>query len=132
MGVYILPRYTSGRLLLVSCSATCFVIVSLFQAAMVTKISVDPDKHEIDTLKELDQSGLEIRTSLQFVRDSLVTNEYTKSLAYKIDMEKDRRDFVSAKFAFTGRITNGLLTKYLNYQSFYQNSSVELHIVKVT
>lgn len=99
---------------------------------MVTKISVEPGKHEIDTLKELDQSGLEIRSSLQFVRDSLATNEHTKSLANKIDMEKDRRDFVSAKFVFTGRISDGFLSQYSNYISYYQNSSVELHIVRVS
>lgn len=131
MGVYSQPKHEASRLFLVSCSAACFVVVSLFQASMVTKLSVETVQNEINTLKELDQSGMEIRTSLLSIKDSLAMYSYTKSLADKIDLEKDRRDYVSSKFVFTARIMNLNIVKYVNYIGHFQNDSVELHIVRV-
>jgi len=131
MGVYSLPKHVAGRLFLVSCSAACFVVVSLFQASMVTKLSVETVQDDINTLEELDQSGMEIRTSLLSVRDSLATYSYTKSLADKIDLEKDRRDYFSSKFVFTARIMNLNIHRYTNYIGYFQNISVHLHVVRV-
>lgn len=131
MGVYSLPKNLAARLLLVSCSAACFVIVSLFQASMVTKLSIDLPKVDIETLEELDKSGMEIRTSLNSIRDSLATYSHTKSLADKINLEKDRRDFVTSKFVFTARIMSLVWHKYSNYFGQYQNNTIELHIVRV-
>lgn len=131
MGVYGLPKHVAGRLLLVSCSAACFVIVSLFKASMVTKLSIESDQNEIDTLEELDHSGMEIRTSLQTVRDSLAMYARTKSLADKIDLEKDRRDYISSKFVFTARIMSLNVGRYSNYMGHFQNITVMLHVVRV-
>lgn len=126
-----LPKHVAGRLLLASCSAACFVIVTLFQASMVTKLSIESRQKEIDTFEELDQSGMEIRTSLQDVRNSLAMYSYTKSLAEKIDLEKDRQDYATSRFVFTARIMNLDLLKYSNYVGHIQNTSFELHIVQV-
>lgn len=131
MGVYSLPKHLAARLLLVSCSAACFVIVSLFQASMVTKLSIDSPKVDIETLEELDQSGMEIRTSLQSVKDSLYTHSHTRSLAAKIDLVKDRRDYVNSKFVFTARVMGLNSFTYTNYIGQFQNNSIELHIVRV-
>ncbi|VVC34097.1 Hypothetical protein CINCED_3A006680 [Cinara cedri] len=129
MGVCSLPKHGTGRLLLVSCSAACFVLVSLFQASMVTKLSIESGQKDIDTFEELDQSGMEIRTSLKSVRDSLAMYSYTKSLANKIDLKKARRDYMKSKFVFTARIMS-LNSGYANYVGHFQNDTVELHIVK--
>lgn len=131
MGVYSLPKHVAGRLLLVSCSAAFFVIVSLFQASIVTKLSIETDQNQIDTLEELDHSGMEIRTSLQAVRDSLAMYSRTKSLADKIDLKKDRRDYLSSKFVFTARIMNINIRRYSNYIGHFQNKSILLHVVRV-
>lgn len=131
MGICSLPKHAAGRLMLVSCSAACFVIVSLFQASMVTKLSIETGKKDIDTLEELDQSGMEIRTSLKAVRDALSMYSYTKSLAEKIDLKKARRDYIKSKFVFTGRIMS-LNSGYANFVGHFENHSVELHIVKVS
>jgi len=128
MGVYGLPKHVARRLLLVSCSAACLVIVSLFQASMVTRLSIETSQKDIDTLEELDQSGMEIRTSLHSVRDSLAMYSHTKSLADKIDMKKERRDYVASKFVFTARVMNLNIMKYSNYIS---PDAVQLHIVSV-
>lgn len=132
MGVYSLPKHVAGRLTFVSCSAAFFVIVSLFQASMVTRLSIDTVQKEIDTLEELDQSGLEIRTSLKAVRDSLAMYSYTKSLADKIDLEKDRRYSVGSNFVFMSRIMDWDLSKLSNYVGYFENKSIALHVVRVT
>lgn len=131
MGIHRLPKNVAGRQLLASCSATCFVIVSLFQASMVTRLSIETAPKNIDTLEELDQSGMEIRTSLENIRDSLATYSHTKSLADKIDLEKDRRDYMTSKFVFTARIMNLNFIKYSNYIARFHNDSIELHVVQV-
>lgn len=129
MGVCNSPKHVPGRLLLVSCSAAFFVIVSLFQASMVTKLSIETGQKEIDTLKELDESGMEIRTSLVSVRDSLAMYSHTKTLADKIDLEKNRRDRSASKFVFTARIQSLNIIKFSNYDS--QSGNASLHIVRV-
>uniref|UniRef100_A0A2S2QC04 Ionotropic glutamate receptor C-terminal domain-containing protein n=2 Tax=Sipha flava TaxID=143950 RepID=A0A2S2QC04_9HEMI len=130
MGVCSLPKHVAGRLPFVSCSAAFFVIVSLFQASMVTRLSTDTVQKEIDTLEELDQSGLEIRTSLKAVRDSLAMYSYTKSLSDKIDLEKDRRYSVGSNFVFMSRIMNWDLSKLSNYIGYFDNKSIALHVVR--
>lgn len=131
MGICNLPKYVVGRLLLVLCSASCFVIVSLFQASMVTKLSIETGQKDINTLEELDQSGMEIRTSIRSVRDSLAMYSYTRSLAEKINLNKTRQNYNKSKFVFTGRIMN-LNSEYTNYVGHFENNSVKLHIVKVS
>lgn len=132
MGVCILPKHVAGRILFVSYSVACFVIVILFQAAMVTKLSTETSQKEIDTLEELDHSGMEIRTSLRYVRDALAIYSHTKSLANKIDLEKKRRGYTASKFVFIARIMNLSVSKYSNFiaHSELQNG-VKLHIVRV-
>lgn len=126
-----LPKHVAGRLLLVLCSVACFVIVILFQAEMVTKLSIETSQKEIDTLEELDRSGMEIRTSLQDIRDSLAMYSHTKSLAEKINLQKDRRHYATSKFVFTARIMNLSMMEYMNYIGHIENRSFELHIVPV-
>lgn len=132
MGVYGLPRHVAGRMLLVSCSAACFVIVSLFQASMVTKLSIETNEKDVNTFEELAQSGLEIRTSLRSIRDSLAMDIHTKPLADKIDLEKDRRDYVHTRFVFTARIMNLSHMKYSNYLAHFPNGTLKLHVVGVS
>lgn len=96
---------------------------------MVTKLSIQTNVKDIDTLKELDESGMEIRTSLQSVRDSLAMYEHTKSLADKIDLEKDRRDYGTSKFVFTARLMKK--KAYADYTGHFQNDSFALHVVQV-
>jgi len=131
MSVCSVPKHVAGRILFVSCSVACFVIVILFQASMVTKLSTETSQKEIDTLEELDKSGMEIRTSLHYVRDSLAIYSRTKSLANKIDLEKDRQSYIASKFVFIARIMNLSLSKYSNFIGQFQEQSVALHIVKV-
>lgn len=132
MGVYGLPRNVTGRMLLVSCSAACFVIVSLFQASMVTKLSIETNEKDIDTFEELAQSGLEIRTSLRSIRDSLAMDPHTKPLADKINLVKDRRDYTRSRFLSTARIMNLSHLKYSNYLAHFPNGTIKLHVVGVS
>ncbi|XP_060833990.1 uncharacterized protein LOC132917312 [Rhopalosiphum padi] len=130
MGVCSLPKHVAGRILFVSCSVACFVIVTLFQASMVTKLSTETSQKEIDTLEELDKSGMEIRTSLHYVRDALAIYSHTKSLANKIDLKKDRQGYMASKFVFIARIMNLSLSKYTNFIGHFQQQGVALHIVR--
>lgn len=131
MGVCSLPKHLAGRILFVSCSVACFVIVILFQASMVTKLSTETSHKEIDTLEELDKSGMEIRTSLRYVRDALAIYSHTKSLANKIDLKKDRLGYIASRFVFIARIMNLSLSKYSNFIGHFQEQGVALHIVRV-
>lgn len=131
MGVCSLPKHVAGRILFVSCSVACFVIVILFQASMVTKLSTETSHKDIDTLEELDKSGMEIRTSLRYVRDALASNLHTESLANKIDLEKDRQGYIASRFVFIARIMNLSVSKYPNFIGRFQQQGVALHIVGV-
>jgi len=131
MGVCSIPKHVAGRIMFVSCSVACFVIVTLFQASMVTKLSTETSQKEIDTLEELDKSGMEIRTSLQYVRDALAMYSHTKSLANKIDVQKERQGYIASKFVFIARIMNLSLSKYSNFIGHFQQQGVALHIVQV-
>ncbi|CAI6345881.1 unnamed protein product [Macrosiphum euphorbiae] len=130
MGVCSLPKHVAGRIFFVSCSVACFVMVILFQASMVTKLSTETSHKEIDTLEELDKSGMEIRTSLRYVRDALAIYSTTKSLANKIDLEKDRQGYIESKFVFIARIMNLSLSKYSNFIGHFGQQGVALHIVR--
>lgn len=132
MGVYGLPRHASGRLLLVSCSAACFVVVSLFQASVVTKLSIETNERDIDTFEDLARSGLPIRTSLRSIRDSLATDPHTKPLADKITLVKTRTDYGQIRFVYVARIMNLSHLKYSNYVAHYKNETFKLHVVRVS
>jgi len=98
---------------------------------MVTKLSTETSNKEIDTLEELDKSGMEIRTSLRYVRDALAIYSTTKSLANKIDLEKDRQSYIASKFVFIARIMNLSVSKYSNFIGHFGQKGVALHIVRV-
>ncbi|XP_050441541.1 ionotropic receptor 21a-like [Adelges cooleyi] len=125
-----LPKHITGRLLFVTCSAAFFVVVSLFQASMVTKLSVAPVRDNINTLQELDQSGIEIRTSITRVKESLATYELTKSLADKIETIKDRSDYLTHQFSFAVRVMSFRFKVFTNYVTEFMNNSIELHVVQ--
>jgi len=98
---------------------------------MVTKLSTETSHKEIDTLEELDKSGMEIRTSLRYVRDALAIYSHTKSLANKIDLKKNRQGYIASKFVFIARIMNLSLSRYSNFIGHFGDQGVALHIVRV-
>ncbi|XP_015365735.1 PREDICTED: uncharacterized protein LOC107163033 [Diuraphis noxia] len=109
---------------------TSLQIVLGMGASMVTKLSTETSHKDIDTLEELDKSGMEIRTSLRYVRDALASNSHTKSLANKIDLEKDRVGYITSRFVFIARIMNLSVSKYSNFIAHFQHEGVALHVVR--
>jgi hypothetical protein len=130
-----MPSSQSGKVLMISCLIFGMIIASAFQAKLVTVLSKPDYYSDINTLEELDASGLVISTgSINLVRDTFSTEESppAKHLRSKVTycyLQEGNINYVAKhqNIAALNRLSTALYSVLL-----YRNSdgTFLLHIVK--
>lgn len=85
-----LARTDSVRIATITVSLSGFLITIYFQASLLTMLTTDVYEREIDTLEQLDRSGLKIYSSSLNLKDTFSPDSpITRSLAKKFVLKED-------------------------------------------
>lgn len=139
-------KYVKCRIVLVTYLCFMYVIVSIFQACLVTQLSAPKYYKDIDTLQELDASRLTVKTWSPLLKDIMnvpISKQYTFTNKVKfVDFERLFQSSIhqsgnssklstddKLKFAFVERIPLGKRKEYENFIIKAGDRTYEAHTV---
>ncbi|XP_065224331.1 ionotropic receptor 21a-like [Planococcus citri] len=119
-------KYLSSRIILIIFLTQMYVIVTSFQGSLVMLLSVPQYYKDIDTLVELNRSGMEIKLGSSGLVHVFEQDSTLRTIAKKVVKVTDD-DFLNFNFTFLARFIHHKQKLFRNFSIKKQNRSVIVH-----